>query len=260
MSKKLTILVCLMAIFGLKLSAQEDMHFGVFLGGSINMMKIDNSYFYDDSEPITTMSINPSTTDTTYSASYLAINGASVKPNGGFILGGYFEYKASKLFGLQFELFYNQYGATIKGTVDKKNLTDNNYITYDYNSSLKISNFSAAVLVKFYTLHDHLTIDLGAQPSYCFRMTKEGKRGIEQISTAYNDKDYNSLNLSATGGLTGYLGDFFLSARYSIGFIDVLNSKQPFILNDDPTNIKYDYSEIKSTTSSVQLTVGYRIK
>ena len=257
MNKKLTFLVCLLAIFGLRLSAQNEMHFGVFTGGSINMMNINKSFYYDDDKPITIYNYETDKIDSVY---FLTVNGAKVKPNGGFILGGLFEYKVNDMLGLQFELFYNQYGYNITGTVDKKNQGDDDFVTYKYNAKTKISNFSAALLLKIYAC-DYLSLDLGAQPSFCFRATKEGKRGIEQFKIAYNDNDeYNSLNFCATGGLTGYYGNFFLSARYSIGFTDILKTKTPALLNDEKEEIYYTYSEAKSTTSSVQFTLGYRFK
>lgn len=260
MNKKIAFLLCVIGLLGLKLSAQDNNHFGVFAGGSINMMKIDQSLYYDDSKLSTSMIINPSTHDTTYITAFLPIDNASVKPNGGFMLGGFYEYKADENFALQFELLYNQHGYSIKGTVDKKNMSDDNYITNDYSASMKLSNFSATLLLKIYAT-DYISIDLGAQPSYCFRAIKSGKCGIEQFSTVYKDKEYNSLNFSAIGGVTGYWKNFFLTARYSFGFINVLNAKKPVILNDNPNEILYTYTNnLKSKTSSVQLTIGYKFK
>lgn len=260
MNKKLTFLVCLLAILGLKLSAQNDIHFGVFTGGSVNWMNIDKSLYYDDDKPITIYDLVGDKIDSVY---YLNINDAKVTPNGGFILGGLFEYKINDMLGLQFELFYNQYGYNIKGSVDVQNHGDDSYETYDYHAKMKISNFSAALLMKIYAC-DYLSIDLGAQPSYCFRATKEGKRGIEQFNIAYKDNEYNTLNFNATGGLTGYYRNFFLSARYSIGFVDVLKAKSPYyvenLANEDDNNIKFNYDDAKSTTNSVQITLGYRFR
>ena len=260
MNKKLTFLVCLLAIFGLKLSAQEEMHYGLFLGGSVNMMSIDKGFYYDDSKPITTRTITPEH-DTIYSASYLPVDNASVKPSGGFLIGGYFEYQASNIFSLQFELLYNQYGYRLKGTVDKKDIDDDDIITYDYKSNLKMSNLSASVIFKIKPIQ-YLSVDLGVQPSYCFRMIKDGELGILRESTVYNDDEYNPLNLSALGGITGYWGDLYLSARYSLGFINVLKTKEPYYPENggENTDIKYLYKEARSTTSAIQLTVGYRIK
>ena len=261
MNKKLVLLVCLLAIFGLKMSAQNEMHYGVFVGGSVNWMNIDKGFYYDDSKPITTMHISPSH-DTTYTAAYAPVDNASVRPNGGFMIGGFFEYKASKMFSLQFELLYNQYGYKLKGTVDQKNISDDEVITYDYKGNLKMSNISASVLVKIQPIK-YLSVDLGVQPSYCFRMIKDGELGILRESTVYDsEKEYNPLNLSAIGGLTCYWGDVFFSARYSLGFLDVLKTKTPYYPTgvDDVKEIKYLYKDAKSTTSAVQLTVGYRIK
>lgn len=261
MNKKLTFLICFLAIFGLRLTAQEDMHYGVFVGGSINMMNIDKGFYYDDSRlPTPIPIINPISHDTTgYNVAYPIVEGASVKPNGGFIIGGFFEYKASKLLSLQFEVLYNQYGYTLKGKVNQKDISDDDVITYNYKGSLKMSNISAAVLLKIQPIK-YLSVDLGVQPSYCFRVIKDGELGILRESTVYkSDKEYNPLNLSAIGGLTCYWGDVFFSARYSLGFMDVMKTKEPYYLKEEK-EIKYLYKEAKSTTSAVQLTIGYRIK
>ena len=189
MNKKLTFLICLLAILGLKISAQEEMHFGLFLGGSVNMMNLDKKFYYDDSKPILSKTITQEH-DTIFNVAYLPVDNASMKPNGGFMIGGFFEYKASDLVGLQFELLYNQYGYFLKGTVDQ---TDSNLevTTYDYKASMRISNLSAAVIVKIQPIK-FLSVDLGVQPSYCFRMIKDGELGILRESTVYDsDKEYN---------------------------------------------------------------------
>lgn len=256
MNKKLTFLICLLAIFGLKLSAQNEINFGIFTGGSVNTMNIDKAFYYDDDRAVTVYNSLTEQVDTVY---YNIVNGASIKPNGGFILGGLFEYKSSERFGLQFELLFNQYGYKLNGSIDEKNHSDNSFETYPYTSSLKISNFSAALLLKIYAF-DFLSVDLGVQPSYCFRMIKEGKRGIEQFSTNYDNENYNALNFNATGGLTGYIGDFFVSARYTFGFTDILKVRKPYYeyVDEEHTVFSNIFSDAKSTTSSLQFTIGYR--
>ena len=169
---------------------------------------------------------------------------------------------ASDMVGLQFELLYNQYGYKLKGTVDQKNIADDQVNTYDYESNLKMSNFTAAVLVKIQPIK-YLSIDLGVQPSYCFKMTKETQKGPFHKNHVYDSKnEYNTLNVGATGGFTAYWGDVFFSARYTLGLVDVLQLKTPY--NDTSEGgagvIKYTYDDVKSSTSSVQLTVGYRIR
>ncbi len=257
MNKKSAILICLLAVFGMRLSAQDEIHYGFFLGGSVNMMNIDTGFYYDDSKPVTTTHIN---VDTTYTAAYLHVDNASVKPNASIMLGGFFEYNIDKSLALQFEIFYNQYGYKLEGTVDQKNISDDDVITYDYKSNMRISNFSAALLLKIKPTQ-HLSVDLGVQPSYCFRMIKEAKYGILHESTVYDSKEYNPLNFSVLGGVTGYMNDFYLALRYSFGFIDIMKTKQPYYFsNNNFTEIKYLYENAKSTTSSVQLTLGYKIK
>lgn len=261
MEKKTALIILLMTVFGASLSAQT-IKYGLFLGGSINTMNIGNSLYYDDSEPNTEEVTNTSTQEPTYMISYLPVNNASVKPNGAFTFGGFFEYMASNMVGLQFELFYNQYGYKLKGAVDQKNISDDNYVTYNYEGNLKMSNISTAILVKIHALK-YLSVDLGVQPSYCFGMTKETKKGPFQKDHVYDSKkEYNPLNIGATGGLTAYWGDIFFSARYTLGLIDVLQHKTPYYYNEDGTTgiIKDNYDDVKSTVSSVQLTVGYRIR
>lgn len=253
MNKKLALLICLLAFFGLKISAQENISYGIFLGGSINTMNIDKSFYYDDSEPFQTP-----LTNNTYNAYYLTVYNASVKPIGGFILGGFFEYKLTERVGLQLEIFYNQYGYKLKGKVDQINHSDTT--TYNYNGKLKMSNFSAALLMKYYVLPDKMSIDLGIQPSYCFRAIKETERGIIHKDNVYDsNNEYNPLNLCATGGVTGYFFDnITVSARYTIGFTDVLKVKEPYNVENTGNNVRFRYSNAKSTVSSIQLTVGYR--
>ena len=259
MNKRLAILICLLAIFGLKLTAQEEGHFGIFFGGSLNMMNIDNKFYYDDSEPFTTL--NP--VDTTVSSVYyLKVKDASVKPDFGFLIGGFYEYQISEMVKIHFEVLVNQTGYKMTGNVTQNNLFDNDSTTYSYKSNLKSTNVGASLIVKIQPV-EYLSVDLGVQPTYCFRMIKETERAIYHKTTVYNgDKEYNPLNVSALGGITGYWGDFYLSARYTLGFLDILKVKTPYYQqhSEDNDEIKYLYKDAKSTTSSVQLTVGYRIK
>lgn len=243
-------------------SAQEKTHLGIYLGGSINWMNIDKSLYYDDSEPFT--HTNTSTThDTTYMVSYLTVNGAEVRPNCNIVIGGFFEYQIDNLLGLQFELLFNQQGYKLKGTVDQPNIADDSFETYNYTANTKMSNISAAVMVKIHALKNRFSVDLGVQPSYCFRMIKETERGILQKSVIYdNNSEFKPLNINALCGLTSYLGDnFFVSARFSYGLTNVINKKTPYIITEDnaanPT-IKYSYKDAKSATNSVILTIGYR--
>ena len=249
-----------MTVFSLTMSAQTK-RYGLFAGGSINTMNIDKSLYHDDSEPNTVMGYNHAH-DTIYTVSYLPVDGATVKPNGSILFGGFFEYMASNMVGLQFELLYNQYGYKLKGTVDQKNIADDQVNTYDYESNLKMSNFAAAVLVKIQPVR-YFSIDLGVQPSYCFKMTKETQKGPFHKNHVYDSKnEYNTLNVGATGGFTAYWGDVFFAARYTLGLVDVLQLKEPY--NDTSEGgagvIKYLYDDVRSKTSSVQLTVGYRIR
>ena len=257
MNKKIAFLTCLLAIFGMKLSAQDNMHYGMFLGGNINIMNIDNAFYYDDTEPFTNINVNPP------QAWFLTVHDASVKCNGGFMIGGFFEYEISKNLGLQFELMYNQTGYKLKGYVEQPSYSGI-IDTLGYKSNLKMSNVSLAVLLRYHVLPNRLSIDLGVQPSYCFRMIKEAERGIYHKSWVYDDKnEFNSLNLCLTGGATVYFFEnFFFSARYSLGLIDILKVRTPYVIlhEGNYSDVMYRYSDAKSTTSSVQLTVGFKIQ
>ena len=261
MNKRVVFLICLLAIFGVKLSAQEKISYGIFAGGNINTMNISKSLYYDDSEVNTIPNVVHQDT-VSYTVSYLPVYDASVKFIGGFVLGGFVEYELSDNLGLQMELLYNQYGYKLDGKVDKKNYSDDNYETYGYKGKMKLSNISAAFLLKYRAIPDHMTVDLGIQPSYCFRAIKEIERGIVHKDVVYNsDDEYTPLNFCITGGLTGYFFDnIVVSARYILGFTDVLKAKQPYIIDDDPYKIRYRYSSAQSTVSSIQITVGYKIQ
>ena len=259
MNKRIAFLICILAIFGLKLTAQENIGYGIFLGGNVNTMHISNSLYYDDSEVNTVPNIVYHDT-VSYTVSYLPVYDASVKFTGGFTIGGYVEYELSEGLGLQFELLYIQYGYKLTGKVDKKNYSDDDYVTYSYKGKTKMSNISAAVLLKYHAIPEHMSIDFGVQPSYCFKAIKEIERGIVHKDVIYDsNNEYNPLNLCATGGVTGYFFDnITVSARYTIGFTDVLKVKEPYNVENTGNNVRFRYSNAKSTVSSIQLTVGYR--
>lgn len=260
MNKKIALIICLMTIFGMKLSAQNDSHYGLYLGMSINNMNIDSRLYYDDSQVNTTYTVFNG--DTTYMAKYLPIDGAKVSPNARFVIGGFYEYEITNTIGLQFHLLYNEYGYKISGTIDQKDIADDNINTYNYSANTKMSNISAALLLKINVLREVLSVECGVQPSYCFRMIKETEYAIIHKSNVYeSNKEFNTLNLCGSVGLTYNMFDnLFVSMRLNIGCLDVLKTKEPFITKDDPYNIKYTYSDVKSKTNSLLLTVGYKIK
>lgn len=260
MNKKLALIICLITVFSLKISAQNESHYGLYFGMSINNMKIDDRLYFDDSEVNTTFTVHGD--DTTYMAKYLAVNDAKVSPNAGFVIGGFFEYEISELFGLQFHVLYNEFGYKITGSVDQQNLTDNNFTTYSYSANTKMSNISAALLFKINVWKQNMSVELGVQPSYCFRMIKDTERDIIKKTTVYEtEKEFNPLNICGSIGLTyNIFENFFVAMRLDVGFLDVMKSKEPYITKDNPYTIKYTYTDVKSTTNSLLLTVGYKIK
>ena len=256
--KKLLLSIGIVILFCISTLAQNRIHYGVYAGGSINMMGIGSEFYYDDSEINTVL--KPSGQ---YEMSYLPVNDAKVGANGGFTIGGLFEYQIDDIFSLQFELLFNQYGYKMKGNVEQHDLTDNNSVVYDYTASLKMSDISCAVMAKIYMIPDKLCFDLGVQPSFCFRDIKDVKRGINHKTVIYTaNKDYNPLNFTALGGISYYFFDtLFLSARYLYGFTDILNTRRPYLPEGAMTSdaMEFHYSEASSKTGSVIITLGFRM-
>ena len=256
--KRSLLLISVVILFCINALAQGEIHYGVYAGGSVNMMSIGSEFYYDDSEIFTVTKPNGG-----YEMSYLPVNDAKIHPNGGFTLGGLFEYKANDFFGLQFELIFNQYGYKMTGNVEQHDLTDDQVQVYDYTANLKMSDFSGALIAKLYVVNNKLTIDLGVMPSYCFRDIKDTQRGISHKTVVYHaNKDYNPLNFTVLGGVTYYFFDaLFVSARYVYGFSDVLKTRHPYLPagSTSSEDMEYHYSEASSKTSSVVITLGFRM-
>lgn len=264
--KKKAFLLGLLLVVICSANAQEKRNYGFYLGCGINWMSLDESFFYDDSEVDVKNEVihqhNPDTVIVnTISAQYLDVKDAKMSAAPSFMIGGFFEYQATNFFGLQFELMYNQYGYRLKGYVEREE-SDGDITKYDYKSTTKLNNISAAVLLKFHLLKDHLNIDFGVQPSLCLRNVKDAQRAINFKEIYYTpDTDFKPFNVSLVGGVTGCIGKHILiGARYSYGLLDILFAKEAYLYKDtDGTKtIKYSYSSAKSKTSSIQITVGYK--
>lgn len=255
--KKLILLFCIVITLSINVLAQGEMHYGVYAGGSVNMMNIGKEFYYDDSEINTVVKPNGG-----FEMSYLPVENAKVHPNGGFTIAGLFEYRVNDFFGLQFELIFNQFGYKMTGQVEQKDLTDDNVQVYDYTASMKMSDFSGALIGKIYVVKS-LSVDLGVMPCYCFRNIKDTKRGISHKTVVYTaNKDYNPLNLTALCGVTYYFFDtLFLSARYVYGFSDVLKTRHPYLPEGSVTSddMQLHYSDASSKASSVVFTLGFKM-
>ena len=254
--KKLLLSICVVMLFSISAFAQVGMHYGVYAGGSVNMMGVGSEFYYDDSE------IHTTTTPTGFEMSYLTVNDAKIHPNGGFTIGGLFEYKVNDFFGLQFELIFNQYGYKMTGNVVMQDLTDPDTQTLDYTANMKMSDFSGALIGKIYVI-DKFSIDLGVMPCYCFRNIKDTKCSISHKTVVYTvNKDYNPLNLTALGGVTYYFFDtLFLSARYVYGFTDVLKTRHPYLPagSTSSEDMEFHYSDAASQASSIVFTLGFKM-
>ncbi len=256
MNKKLALLIGIMAFFMIKMSAQ-DYKYGIYVGGGLNTMNLSSDMYYDDSEVITKTVVHGA--DTSYTAHYMPIENADVKPMASFSLGAYYEMPMSEIVWLQMHLHYNRYGYRISGIVNQPNYNDNSSVEYKYNGTLKMSNISASILLKFNVLQEKLSIEAGVTPSYCILMSKDVERGPLHKTLSYNSKDdYKAFNICGTIGFTYYYDAIFVSLKANIGIMDVLKVKEPYILPEDKYTILYRYTETKSKTNSVYATVGYR--
>ena len=258
MNKKLALLIVILAIFATTMQAQRDYRYGLFLGVGANTTTVNSDMYYDDSEVVTNMVINGA--DTTYNTRYLPIADASVTPIPSFTIGAYYEIPFNDIVGLQMRLLYNKYGYAISGKIEHPNLNDNAWTEYKYSGSLKMSNISAAILLKFNVFAKDLSVEAGVTPSFCIKMSKDVERGPLHKTLAYkNNEDYKAFNLCGTIGVTWYwLDSFFCALHVNVGLLDVLKTKEPYIGIDDPNTILYKYSDTKSKTNSVYFTVGYR--
>lgn len=253
--------------------AQEKTSYGFYLGCGINWMSLDKSFFYDDSDVDVKSEVIhlPDTTIVNVkSAQYLDVKDAKISALPSFMIGGFYEYQATKLFGLQFELMYNQYGYKMNGRVEREESDGEGTTVYDYKSAMKLSNLSAAVLLKFHLFKEHLSIDLGVQPSLCLRATKETHRSIIPGNVYYvSGTDFKPFNVSLVGGVTGCIGShIIIGARYNYGLTDILFAKTAYLSEtknknhtysgEETRTVNYTYTAAKSKTSSVQITVGYK--
>lgn len=260
MNKKLTLLIGIMAFFALKMSAQNEYQFGLYLGMGANTVTINSDMYYDDYTPEITPVINHSDT-TSYNAFYLPIEKASVTPIPSFTIGGYYEVPINDIVGIQMHLLYNKYGYRISGNVNQKDIADNDTVQYNYTGTLKMSNISGSVLLKFNIISEGLSFHAGVTPSLCVRMNKDIERGALHKTLTYDSKDeYSAFNVCGTLGVTWYWFEcFFCTLNVNIGLIDVLKVKEPYISSDGQNDVtKYRYSDTKSKTNSAYLTVGYR--
>lgn len=258
MNKKLTLLIGIIALFAMKMNAQSDHKYGIYFGLGLNTMSINSDMYYDDSEAITSMEIIHS--DTTYTVKYMPIDNAKVEAMPSFTFGGFYELPINDIVGFQLHLLYNRYGYTMTGTVNHLSITDNSLTVYNYKSTLKMSNIAAGLFLKFNVIQENLSVDVGLTPSYCIVMNKDVERGPLHKTMKYDSKnDYSAFNVCGSIGVTyNWYDVFFLSIKANLGLIDVLKSKSPYISQDDPNNIHYEYQDVKSRTNSISATIGYR--
>lgn len=257
MNKKLALLIGVLAVFTLKMSAQNDYRYGLYLGLGANTINANNEIYYDDSEVITSSSIHGS--DTSFLTSYLPVENASIKPIAAFTIGGFYEMPVNDIVSFQLHLLYNRYGYELSGNINQPNISDDNTEELNYTGTVKMSNISGSILMKFNILPQNLSVHAGVTPSYCLRMTKDVERGVLHKTLNYDSEEYNPFNVCGTLGITWYFLDFFTcSLNVNLGLLDVLKVKEPYLVQGDTQNVHYRYTDTKSRTNSVYFTVGYR--
>lgn len=259
MNRKLALLIGILALFAMKMTAQ-DYKYGIYLGFNGGPMTISSDLYYDDSEVFTKTIAHGA--DTTYQVRYLPVDQAKVTTVSGFTIGGYYEKPIAENLGLQFHLVYANYGYTLDGWVDQPDITDEFSVEYTYKGELKLTNICAGVLLKYEIPARSLSVQAGLTPSLIIRAQKQAERGALHKTINYNAKDeYSPLNVCATIGATYYVMDnIMFSLTANIGLLDVLKVKEPYLEDehDREGRVKYRYSDTKSTTNSVSLTAGYR--
>lgn len=260
MNKKLAFLICILAFFAIKMTAQDN-KYGIYLGINGSNMNITSDMYYYDSEVFTNTVVNGN--DTTYHVRYLPVDNAEVSAmTPSFTIGGYYEMPVSDKIGLQLHLVYNKYGYTIKGIVDQPNLDDEFSVEYTYKGELKMTNLCAAILLKFEIPSQSLSIQAGVTPSLCIRTQKNTELEAKHKTLNYKSGDeYKPFNVCGTVGITYYfLDNIMFSLTANIGLLDVLKVKEPYLADpkDKYGEVLYRYNDTKSTTNSVALTAGYR--
>lgn len=257
MKRKLALIIGVLMVLTLKMSAQNDYRYGLYLGLGANTINASNEIYYDDSEVITNSFIHGS--DTSYLASYLPVDNASIKPIASFTIGAFYEMPINDIVSFQINLLYNMYGYELSGNVSQKNIADDDYTELKYVGTMKMSNISSALLLKFNVIEKNLSVHAGVTPSYCIRMTKDVERGVLHKTLNYKSDEFNPFNICGTFGITWYFFNCFsCSLNLNLGLLDVLKIKEPYMVDDDTQDLHYRYTDTKSKTNSVYFTVGYR--
>lgn len=255
MNKKLALLICLLAVFGLRIQAQmEQFAVGFYLGGNVHNMSIGEEFYYDDERPIPIKDEAMNVVDYTY----LKINNPSESAYFGPNIGGFFEYRFNDYFGVQVDLMFNRTGYYISGNVDQPNITDTT--NFNYKATVKATNLNIGATAKLHLLDDHLSVDLGIVPDFCFKLSKDIDRGTQKSSISYTSKEYNVVGCGVLFGISGYFAEvFYIGLHYNLGFTNVLKTKTPY-LNEASQEVAYNYENAPSKSSSLQLTIGMRFK
>ena len=260
MNRKLALLIGILAVFAIKMTAQ-DYKYGLYIGFNGSLMnKISTNMYYDDSEVFTKTIVNGP--DTTYQVRYLPVDDAKVSSIAGITFGGYYEKNLAENIGIQFHLVYANYGYTLDGKVDQPNVTDEFSVEYAYKGELKMTNICAGIILKLDLPKESLSLHFGVTPSLCVRAQKNVERGALHKTINYNANDeYKPFNLCGTVGITYYfLENIMFSLNANIGLFDVLRVKEPYL--EDPSDsegrVLYRFADTKSPTNSVAITAGYR--
>lgn len=238
--KRIAFFLVLMAVIcgGVKAQGKMEIRYGLFAGVNFSNMKLDDAFAFEG-----TM------WDDVYDA--------EKKMHGCFRLGGVFEAKFNKSFGLQAELFYNQTGFN-----QRYKYTDTAG-EWDCKAKTSVHAMSVGLVVKVWPVK-WLSVDLGAQPNINLSVVKKSDKTLESLEKheafSYLDDGYSAFSFDVLAGLTFYpWKKLFVQARYNLGLTNTLKTDNPHYEYIDPLHSKlyHNFTEATSENRTFQMSVGF---
>lgn len=244
--------ILLLAVFVLTLTSADaqKLHYGFFAGTNLSTMELETAlYLNTDSDNCKTP--------------FLV----------GFREGLFVEYSFLNFLGIQGEVSFGEYGYRMKLSDTKELPVDGEmfYTNYEGSGKTVINDISVSLLLKFYLFKQHLSIDLGTQPSWTLSAyrkeslltTVTNSDGVilgQEPPTEYDGavEYFNKENFSVIGGATYYINPkIFVSARYMFGLKDVLTKSAGYVEGKDYVVRNIDQ---KSRHRVIQLAFGFRFR
>ncbi len=207
----------------------QEFHYGIIAGPTFNRMTLDTEYHINlDKER------NPL---------YL-----------GFKIGVFGENKFN-IFGMQYELSYDQLGSRVQW--DEEILNTSIMQTKEF----FFQRISLDILGKLYILNDYLSIDLGVEPSYIISAMKHeditiDNRSDKNKTTLKKGDDYSPFNIAVGGGICTYISqNITLSLRY---MLELTNTLQKETISITDTGIVNNTIKTLSKNRTFYIMLGWR--